>query len=66
MQDFLGINIDRKPDGTIHLTQPHLVVQILEKLKMGEYVTLTPTPSASSKIFSRNSNSKDFDNSLNY
>jgi hypothetical protein len=30
IQDFLGVNIDRKDDGSIHLTQPHLIDQILE------------------------------------
>ena len=29
IQDFLGVNIDRKKDGTFHLTQPHLIDQIL-------------------------------------
>ena len=32
LQDFLGINIDRKEDGTIHMTQPHLIDQILKDL----------------------------------
>jgi hypothetical protein len=32
LQDFLGINIDRKEDGSIHLTQPHLIDQILKDL----------------------------------
>jgi hypothetical protein len=29
LQDFLGVNIEKKADGTIHLTQPHLIDQIL-------------------------------------
>ena len=36
IQDFLGIKIDHKPDTKIHLTQPHLIDQILYDLKMGE------------------------------
>ena len=32
LQDFLGVNIERKADGTIHLTQPHLIDQILKDL----------------------------------
>ena len=66
IQDFLGVNIDQKIYGTIHLTQPHLVDQTLDDLKMGEDVTQKPTTDASSKAFSRHSNSKDFDNSFNY
>jgi hypothetical protein len=25
LTDFLGVSIDRRPDGTIHLSQPHLI-----------------------------------------
>jgi Reverse transcriptase (RNA-dependent DNA polymerase) len=32
LADFLGVNIDRKTDGSIHLTQPHLIEQILKDL----------------------------------
>ena len=66
IQDFLGVNIDQKIYGTIHLTQPHLVDQTLDDLKMGEDVTQKPTTDTSSKVFSRHSNSRDFDNSFNY
>ena len=34
ISDFLGVQIERKPDGTIHLTQPHLIDQILENLRL--------------------------------
>ena len=66
IQDFLGFSIDRKSDGTIHMTQPHLVDQILYDLKMGEDATPKPTPDDSSKLLSRHLNSKDIDNSFNY
>ena len=53
IQDFLCVNIDRKPDGSIHLTQPHLVDQILDDLKMREDTKTKPIPAASSKLLSR-------------
>ena len=65
IQDFLGINIDRKPDGTIELTQPHLIHQILKDLGMGEETKTKDTPARSSVILSRHSDSPDFDNSFN-
>ena len=34
IQDFLGVNISRKPDRSIHLTQMHLFDQILQDLHM--------------------------------
>jgi len=66
IQDFLGVNIDRKPDGSIHLTQPHLIDQIIQDLKMPENTGSRTTPAASSKLLSRHSKSDDFDNSFNY
>jgi hypothetical protein len=54
LADFLGVNIERKGDGTIHLTQPHLIGQILEDLRMNdESVKPRSTPAASSKILTR-------------
>jgi hypothetical protein len=48
LQDFLGVNIERKDNGTIHLTQPHLIHQILKDLRRDrENVTET-----SSKLLS--------------
>jgi hypothetical protein len=67
LQDFLGVNIDRKDDGSIHLTQPHLIDQILADLGMtDDNVKTKDTPAASTRILSRHSNSDDFDNSFNY
>jgi hypothetical protein len=34
LADFLGVSIERKEDGTIHMTQPHLIEQILGDLRM--------------------------------
>jgi Reverse transcriptase (RNA-dependent DNA polymerase) len=36
IQDFLGINIVRKKDGTIHLTQPHLIDNIVRELRLDD------------------------------
>jgi hypothetical protein len=56
LQDFLGVNIDRKDDRTIHLTQPHLIDQILKDLRLdGDTVTKKMVSASSSKILSRHS-----------
>ena len=34
IQDFLGINIEHKKDGSIHLTQPHLIDQTPKDLRL--------------------------------
>jgi Reverse transcriptase (RNA-dependent DNA polymerase) len=67
LQDFLGINIERKSDGTIHLTQPHLIDQVLEDLRLaGEETSTKSTPAASSKLLSNHDTSEDFDNHFHY
>ena len=66
IQDFLGINIERREDGTIHLTQPHLIDQVIKDLKLPENATTKSTPAASSKLLSRHSDSKPFDGSFHY
>ena len=67
LADFLGVNIDRRADGTIHLTQPHLIDQILKDLRLtGDNVNPKTTPAASLKLLSRHTTSKPFHNSFNY
>ena len=68
LQDFLGVNIDRKPDGTIHLTQPQLIDQILDDLRMNHDEKVKPksTPAKSSVILFSHLDSPAFDKSFNY
>jgi hypothetical protein len=67
IQDFLGINIERKPDGTVHLTQPHLIEQILRDLNMDKPNTVPKdTPASSSKLLGRHLDSDPFDKSFDY
>jgi hypothetical protein len=67
LADFLGVSIDRRSDRTIHLSQPHLIDQILEDLRLNKSnVKDRSTPAASSKLLTRHSDSDPFDNSFNY
>lgn len=74
LQDFLGINIEKKEDGTIHLTQPHLIDQIIKDLRLEEdhksdkykRKRLRDIQAASSRLFTKHSNSPKFDNHFNY
>ena len=67
LEDFLGVHIERKRDGTIHLTQPHLIDQILKDLRLkDDNVTTKPIPASSSKLLSRHSDSVPFDKSFDY
>jgi hypothetical protein len=67
LEDFLGVNMERKPYGTRHLTQPHLIDQILDNLQLNNKNVMTKKiPALSSKILSRHSESEDFNNWFNY
>ena len=67
VEDFLGVNIERRPDGSVKLSQPHLVDQILKDLKMDRQpLKVKETPAASSKILSKHPTSEKFDNSFHY
>ena len=51
LDDFLGVNIDRKEDGSVHLTQPRLIQSILEDLGLDrDNVAVKDTPMATSKL----------------
>ena len=67
IRDFLGINIEMTEDGSVKLTQPHLIDQILNDLKMtDDKVKGKTTPALSSKLLTRNANGEDFDGSFHY
>ena len=66
IQDFLGINIDWKDDDTIHMSQPHLINQILKDLWFKENTKAKPMPAKLSTILSWHNDSKPFDWSFNY
>jgi hypothetical protein len=67
LEDFLGVQIDRKADGSVHLTQPQLIDQILKDLRLDQdNVTTKDVPASSSKILMRHSDSEPFDNSFHY
>ena len=67
IEDFLGVNITKKKNGAIHLTQPHLVDQILDDLNMAqEKVKLKSTPAMVSKLLKRDEQGTNFDKSFHY
>lgn len=66
IEDFLGVNITRMDDGSIHLHQPHLIDQILKDLNIQENAITKDTPAKSSTILSRHSSSTPHDNTFNY
>ena len=67
VEDFLGVNIEHSDDGSIVLSQPHLIDQILKDLNMAnENVKVKETPAASSIVLRKYESSPAFDNSFHY
>ena len=67
VEDFLGVNIEKQEDGSIKLTQPHLIDQIMVDLKMTDNkVKIKDTPAQSSNILRRFDTSKSFYGSFHY
>ena len=74
LQDFLGAHIERQPDGSISLTQPHLMDQTLDNLSINKddpikknwHKKVQSVLAALSKNLKQCSDSKPFDNSFNF
>ena len=65
--DFLGVNIERKADGTDHLTQPQLIDQILRDLRLDvDNVSTKQTPSMANKVLKRDDHGECHDEHFNY
>jgi len=67
IEDFLGVNIDRVDDDPYHLSQPHLIEQILRDLNLdGENVQTKETPSPLSRVLGAHKSSPEFDGHFHY
>ena len=44
LSDYLGVKIDKLPNGTIKVTQPHLIQSVLDDLKFNERTGTKKTP----------------------
>jgi hypothetical protein len=67
ISDFLGVQIERKSDGTIHMVQPHLIDQILEDLRLyGPVIATKNTPAKVGVTLQIHHDSQPFDGHFNY
>ena len=67
VDDFLGVNIDQQADGTIHLTQPHLIDAILRDIHLADPDTNTKdTPAATTVRLRQDNDGLDFDHHFHY
>jgi Reverse transcriptase (RNA-dependent DNA polymerase) len=67
LDDFLGVNIDRRDNGTVHLTQTRLIDSILSDLGLDKpNVAAKDVPCASSKLLTSHPRSAAFDGHFGY
>jgi hypothetical protein len=66
VHDFLGINIDRRPDGTIYMTQQKLIQDILNDLGLKDNSIGKDTPALSAVILQPLIEENDFDEQWSY
>jgi len=67
IKDFLGVNINRVDDNTYHLSQQHLIEQILRGLNLdGQNVQTKETPSPLSRVLGAHKSSPVLDEHVHY
>ena len=67
LEDFWGVRMDRRKDGTIHMSQPQLIKQIVNDMKVDmNELKSKPTPMVSSRILQRHQSSTPHDDSFHY
>ena len=64
--DYLGVNVERLPNGDFKLSQPHLIRQIVDEVKLSKRIAGRQTPAASTKILQRDEKAPSFDQRFNY
>jgi hypothetical protein len=66
LSDYLGVKISRQDDGTILLTQPHLIDQIISDLGLKPNTKTKEMPALTSKILTRDINGHPFREDWHY
>ena len=63
--DYLGIHFEETSNGKIHLSQPHLIQEIIDEVGVSNFKPRA-TPAQSSRILQRNLSGPEFDMNFNY
>ena len=67
ISDFLGVHIEKLPNGSFHLNQKHQIDRVLKDLSLtDENVKVKAVPCKVSKILKRDENGEDHDESFHY
>ncbi|KAL7563769.1 hypothetical protein ACA910_020453 [Epithemia clementina (nom. ined.)] len=66
VKDFLGIKIRKQTDGSIMLTQPHLINSIIQDLQLQSNSQVRETPALSTVILHKDEQGKPMDQQANF
>jgi len=66
VDEYLGVKVEHRSDGSFKLSQPLLIEQILTKLGFNERTRQKGTPALSSKILHRDAEGPDHNTSWDY
>ena len=66
LKDYLGLNFTYQKDGSIIMSQPQLIDQIIQDVKLMANTHLPSTPAAASKLLQRDQKAKPFNGRFHY
>jgi hypothetical protein len=66
LSDYLGVKVEKLPNGTIKLSQPHLIQQVLNDLNFNERTGTKPTPASTSVKIDRDLHGAPFNETWDY
>ena len=66
IKDYLGVNVTKTDNGTIKLSQPNLIEQIIKDSKVSDNAPIKLTPAASTKIITPDLDGAPFNERFNY
>lgn len=66
LSDYLGVNIQKKEDGSFEFIQPKLINQIIKDLNFKDNTKSKPTPGLATKLIQRDDDGELHDDSFSY
>jgi hypothetical protein len=53
LKEYLGVLVEKEPDGRLKLSQPHLIAQVLDDLWFNDKTNTKPTPAPGGQVLER-------------
>eukprot|EP00978_Attheya_sp_CCMP212_P044563 scaffold314436_cov35-Attheya_sp.AAC.1 len=66
ISDYLGVKVEKLADGTMTLTQPHLIDQIISDLGLKDNTKTKDLPALSSRVLNKDVDGLPFKETWNY